>query len=185
MNTKKIKKNGSFKTSLYTKIIRELNAIFILLICLIISGAFFYQFKFHEAPCPLCLLQRLGMIAVMMGGLLNLKFGISDKHYALSMLGALVGGAVSVRQILLHIAPGSIPFDTTIFGLALYTWAFITFVVSLVGCGVLLYFYNQEQTIKPLSLTLLDKITFIYVGLIILGNLIYTLSHCHLGYCVG
>ena len=173
------------KMTVETKIIRELNATFIILLCLMISGAFIYQFVFREAPCPLCLLQRLGMIAVMMGGMLNLKFGIKVKHYSLSILGALVGASISIRQILLHIAPGSSPFGATFFGMALYTWAFVTFAVALLGCGVLMYFYHSNQTLRPKRLTILDKIAFIYMGLIILANFSYTLVHCGLGVCEG
>ena len=54
------------------------------------------------------------------------------------ILGASMGAAMSMRQILLHIVPGTGSFGNPIFGLHLYTWAFIAFALMIVGGAILL-----------------------------------------------
>lgn len=166
---------------------KNLNCFFILALCSMILGAFIYQFIYKEAPCPLCLLQRLGMIAIICSGLLNLKFGIKPKFYALALIGALSGAAVSIRQILLHIAPNSTPFGSPMMGLSLYTWAFITFVVSIIGVSFLLFLYDpkKHQNSEKVIMNKLSKFTFAFAFLIVSANLIYTLFHCGFGFCEG
>ena len=52
-----------------------LNMFGLLGISLILTVAFFYQLALGELPCPLCLLQRAGFIAVGMGFLFNMRLG--------------------------------------------------------------------------------------------------------------
>jgi disulfide bond formation protein DsbB len=40
-----------------------------------------------EAPCPLCLLQRLRFLAISAGGLMNLRFGVRPGPYGITLLG--------------------------------------------------------------------------------------------------
>ena len=92
-----------------------------------------------DLPCPLCLLERLGMFAVIFGLLMNLRLGIRPAHYGFSIAGALAGMAIATRQVLLHIndPPGG-GYGGTVLGLHLYTWALIVFLCFLAGTVVLL-----------------------------------------------
>jgi disulfide bond formation protein DsbB len=172
------------------RIEKDLNSIFVLMLCGLIIGAFVFQFIYKEAPCPLCLLQRLAMIGVMCGGLLNLRFGIHIRHYVISLFAALIGAAISVRQILLHIEPGSIPFGTPVLGLSLYTWAFISFMVAIVTIAVILFVDDIRDPTLPkysmdYNMDLFSYLTFAIAGLVVLANLIFTIQHCGLGPCEG
>jgi disulfide bond formation protein DsbB len=69
--------------------------------------AFADQLWFRDLPCPLCILQRVGFIAAGFGIALNLMFGPRPSHYGLAIVGAVAGGVVSARQILLNIAHNS------------------------------------------------------------------------------
>src|SRR3990167_6458606 len=104
---------------------RNCNALMAIIISFVLLGAFGLQAFLHEIPCPLCLIQRLGMIAVATGALLNVRFGIRKLHYGISLLAALLGGFASLRQLLLHVC-GLIPtFGQPFWGLSLYTWALL------------------------------------------------------------
>jgi len=46
---------------------RRLNAVFVLAMCAMLLGAYGVQFILRELPCPLCLLQRAGMLGVACG----------------------------------------------------------------------------------------------------------------------
>ena len=96
------------------------------------------QLAGHDLPCPLCLLQRVALVGVAYGLLLNLRFGPRPSAYGIMLLAALFGMAASGRQILLHVMPGSGAYGAPLLGLHLYTWSFILFVLVILGTAVLL-----------------------------------------------
>ena len=84
-------------------LIKALSAIELMGITVTIIAAFYFQFAMDELPYPLCLLQRLGLLAIGFGFLLNIRFNICPSHYALSLLAAVFTSFVSLRQIALHV----------------------------------------------------------------------------------
>lgn len=118
-----------------------LNRLGLLGISLILAVAFFYQLALGELPCPLCLLQRAGFIAIGMGFLFNLRLGERGSHYAMILVSSLVTGFISIRQVSLHLAPGDPGYGSALFGLHFYTWALIAavgivcYVALIEGCG--------------------------------------------------
>ena len=131
-----------------SRLVVRLNALALGLISLALVAAFADQLLLGELPCPLCLLQRAALIAAGLGFLLNLRFGIRPLHYGLAILAALTGAAVAMRQVLLHIAPGDPGFGHALFGLHLYTWAFMAFVGIIFGipsCSVC----RAAWTVRP------------------------------------
>ena len=116
---------------------------------MVLIAAFGLQVLRNELPCPLCLLQRVFMCALAVGPILNLRFGPRPSHYALSMLAALGGAAVSVRQILLHILPGDPGYGSATFGYHYYTWAFILFAAALLLLSLMLLLDRQFGAAEP------------------------------------
>lgn len=151
----------------------------------ILLGAFYFQFGLHENPCPLCLLQRMGMMGVIIGLSLNTFYGLRKEHFGVVILSALVGASFSVRQILLHICP--VPgepagYGDPIMGLHLYSWGFIVFVISIVG-SVIFLFLMDDTRIKDRKPSLFEKGVFYLAILVIAVNFIATLFECQLGPC--
>ena len=103
----------------------EINLLDMFIVIVVICVAFFFQFTDHELPCPLCLLQRIGFLAIAFGLLLNILYGSRPLYYGLSILASIYTAVVSGRQVLLHIVPGDGGYGTAIFGLHLYTWGFV------------------------------------------------------------
>ncbi len=161
---------------------RTLNAVLALILMGILSSAYFQQYFKQETPCPLCLLQRLGMIGVAIGAILNLRFGIQPLHYGFSLLSAFFGGSVSVRQILLHICPGSPVFGYPVFGLSLYTWAFLTFCSSVIAVVLLLFLYSANDKDK-FKMNWFERLACIAVFALTFLNFITTFDECALGFC--
>ena len=62
---------------------RKLNAVGMLAVCAVLAMAFYDQVLHHELPCPLCLLQRIGMVAVLCGLMLNVIRGPKPDHYSI------------------------------------------------------------------------------------------------------
>lgn len=124
----------------------------------VLSGAMFYfQFGLGEFPCPLCITQRMGMMLSSLGALFILVNSLRGKltpsgfmtGLGLAILGALLGATMSIRQILLHIAPGDPGYGGEVFGLHLYTWALVSFVVVLIFAGLLLTFGTEFMPLAP------------------------------------
>jgi len=112
----------------------------------VMLSAFFIQFVMGEFPCPLCMLQRYGMILATLGALFVImqarRGTLTTARYAqglgMGLISVLAGASVSVRQIELHILPGDPGYGEPFMRLHLYTWAFITFVIVMIYVGVML-----------------------------------------------
>jgi disulfide bond formation protein DsbB len=165
---------------------------------LVLAGSLHLQIGAGEQPCPLCIVQRSGMIGLGVGPIMNLLWGMSPRHYALSILAAVVGGAGSTRQILLHIADPNDPgYGPAVFGWHLYTWALVTFLVGIVGCALLIMWQapfkagdqgvlRDAHPMRPVVAGLIAwlsllVIIWVFIDLLTIG--IYIIPECGLGEC--
>lgn len=159
--------------------------VFLLAYVGVLLGSFWIELVVGELPCPLCILQRMAMLLCGLGplwiitqarrGTLDLRGYVSG--YALSIISALVGAAISTRQILLHIQPGDPGFGSAVLGLHLYTWALITFVIVIAFCGLMLLFASETLPAVPAVpaggfATLVNRVTAWLFVLLIVGNLV-------------
>ncbi|MPY21581.1 disulfide bond formation protein B [Shewanella psychropiezotolerans] len=155
---------------------RQLNALGAIAISLVLAFAFYSQFAAGELPCPLCLLQRVGFVAVMFGLLCNVIYGPRTSHYGIMLFGALFGAAVALRQVALHVIPGTPFYGDPFLSYHFYTWAFITFSVIILGTGVMLSFSSQYQEVKHQSLSKMPLLSKLAVGAVLLVTLMNVLS---------
>lgn len=162
-----------------------LNALALMAVDTVLVLAFVDQLWFSDLPCPLCILQRAGFFAAGFGLVLNIVFGPKPSHYGVTILGAVAGAALSMRQILLHIVPGTGSYGNAIFGLHLYTWAFIAFALMILGSAIMLLDDRQFSRaeglwtrLRPLPVTAIA--TFV---LLAVGNVVSTLMLCGVGFC--
>jgi disulfide bond formation protein DsbB len=81
------------------------------LVALLIAG--YFQFIEHLEPCPLCILQRVGILAVgiiCLIGFIHNSQGVMNKVYGgLISLASLAGGSISARHVWIQ----SLPADQT------------------------------------------------------------------------
>ena len=155
----------------------------------VLAGSLHLQFGVGEQPCPLCLVQRSGMIGLAVGPIMNLLWGIRARHYAISILAAFAGGAGSVRQILLHIQPGDPGYGPAVLGWHLYTWALVTFALGAAGCALLLMWQTpldagdtgvlgKRGAMRAVSLFV---VAFVTIDLLIIA--VSVIPECGLGMC--
>jgi disulfide bond formation protein DsbB len=116
-------------------------------VCLILGAALIAQFFYHEAPCPLCELQRAALVNIGLALILNIKYGNCVSHWAMVIISALAGMAVSIRQILLHVND-PVGFGSAIVGLHMYTWCFIIFAVAIFASALMLLIYPENNQFK-------------------------------------
>jgi disulfide bond formation protein DsbB len=164
---------------------RLLNAIGLLGIGTVLSLAFVDQIWYGDLPCPLCILQRAGFIAAGFGIALNIVFGPKPSHYGVAIIGAVAGGAISMRQVLLHIVPGTGHYGNAVFGLHLYTWAFIAAAVIVVGCAIMLLDDRQFARAEPMAVRLkpLPLSALLLFLILTIANIFSTIALCGAGFC--
>lgn len=148
----------------------------------ILLGSLYQQYVKHQQPCPLCFLQRLGMIGIGAGIAMNLHFGIRNQHYSIALGSAFFGSMVSLRHIALHICPTFPTFGKPVFGLSLYTWAFITFICSIFSIIVLMFMYSGRDSSHH-YLSKIERIAIIIFMIIITTNVITVFYDCGFGLC--
>ncbi|WMS41007.1 disulfide bond formation protein B [Acuticoccus sp. MNP-M23] len=162
---------------------RQLNALGLIAISLVLVAAFADQFLGGDLPCPLCILQRAGFALAGAGLALNLICGVRPGHYGLVIVGAVTGAAIAGRQILLHIVPGSGGYGPPILGLHLYTWAFIIFAIVVVVTALLLLSAKQFDALSRPRGGLLPRLALALFVLVVVGNGVSTLAECAGGLC--
>jgi len=162
-----------------------LNALALMAVDTVLALAFVDQLWFSDLPCPLCILQRAGLTAAGFGLVLNIVFGPKPSHYAVVILGAAVGAAISMHQILQYVSPGTGSYGNAIFGSHLYTWSFIAFALMIIGSAIMLLDDRQFSRVEAMSsrlrpLPVTAVATFI---LLAIGNVVSTLLLCGAGFC--
>jgi disulfide bond formation protein DsbB len=162
---------------------RLLNAVGLVAVDTVLVLAFVDQLWFRDLPCPLCILQRAGFVAAGFGLALNLILGPRPSHYGVMILGAVAGVVVSVRQILLHIVPGSGSYGNAILDLHLYSWALIAFLLIIIGSAIMLLFDRQFATTERDRLKVLPVSAVVLFVSLVVANVVSTLAICGVGLC--
>ena len=159
-------------------LLEALNSLALLGLAGIFAAAYGFQFALNELPCPLCMLQRVAFAAMAFGFLLNVRYGCRAQHYGIVLLGALFGMAVSGRQVMLHIAPGTGAYGSAVLGLHFYTWAFVLFATTTLATVGMLIAQPPEKEHK----TRVDRRFSRFAGLsaiaVTLANAVTTLLQC-------
>lgn len=165
-------------------LLRHLNTLALLGIGGVLAAAFAMQFALHELPCPLCLLQRAAFIAVGIGFLLNVRFGSSPAHYGVVLVSAVAGAAMSLRQVLLHIVPGTGEYGSALFGLHLYTWAFVAFAATILYVAGLQFLEARttRNAAGPRDSFLSIAASWLFI-ILVAANLVSVLLECGVGPC--
>ena len=81
-----------------------------------------------KCPVPLCLLQRIGFFAVGRRLLMNVVLGPKSAHYSFAIIAIIGGGATALRQISVHVIPGTPEYGAP-FGPAFLDWG-----IYFIGC---------------------------------------------------
>ncbi|ECG8588505.1 disulfide bond formation protein B [Salmonella enterica subsp. salamae] len=169
-----------------TTLVHLINMMGLFGICVALVIAFYYQLVRYELPCPLCLLQRVGLIIAGLGFLFNLYFGIQSMHYGMVIIGSILTGIVASRQMFLHIIPGDTGYGSTFLGLHFYTWVLIVSVLIIAAVAVVLAISNMSAAFRPLNINpaLFSIVGWIFL-LLITSNLISTVVECGGGQCAA
>jgi disulfide bond formation protein DsbB len=169
-----------------------LNDLFLLAMMLtmaaILTTAMILQFYGGEIPCPLCLLQRVGMFGACFGVILHFRHGYSARNDGVSMLFALFLLIVSTRQTLLDIfpRPGHSYIGSAVLGLHMPVWSVLIAVAILLAFAIKFAVLGGEALRDPQPSPTFGRVArllslyVIALGLINLGSVIL---QCGAGAC--
>lgn len=142
--------------------------------------ALVFQLLFQELPCPLCHLQRVGFMYMAFGFLLNFRYGLRPSHYAIVLLSGLYTSFVALRQIALHVIPGTGAYGSAVLGLHLYTWSFVISMIIVVVTTLQLGVDRQYQPSDSsrIKWPYLTHLLFAIVAIIIFSNIVSVIFEC-------
>ena len=163
--------------------IRILNVIALFGSALIVFIALFMQIYYHELPCSMCNVQRLAFLLFGSGILIAILYPNRCRNgYLFSGLSAVVGSLMAIMQVFIHIIPGASSVGSAIFGIHLYGWSYIFYIVAIIYLFIIQLFDNSSQIIIELEynqprnifkkLPIIVKFVIIFYLLICLGSLI-------------
>lgn len=168
------------------ELLKSFNVLDLLGVAIVLISAFYFQFLKHEIPCPLCLLQRFGFFLMAFGLLMNLTFDCRTSYYAFSAIGAMYTAVTALRQMLLHVVPGTGSYGSAVFGLHMYTWSFIISSLFLLMMMFALLFEKQFSrcVFKAPSyhVYLVRLLELIFIALILV-NVVSIFMECGLLFC--
>ncbi|NOH27250.1 disulfide bond formation protein B [Vibrio mediterranei] len=160
------------------KNITLLNTLGLLGITFVLLMGSVLQVAWNELPCPLCLLQRIGFVMVMFGFLLNIVYGTEQRHYGVILVGALFGAATALRQVSLHVIPGTPVFGSPILGMHYYTWAFVIFAMTIAGVALLLVLWNKDWSDEHYQMNMFGRVVCILAIVAVAINVLSTFIEC-------
>ncbi len=177
------------------RLLAWLNFVYLLGVMFVIAGilttAMTLQYANGELPCPLCLLERVAMLGVCFGIMLNFRRGFSYQHTGFSLLFAILLLIVAVRQSLLDIypRPGHEYIGSAIFGVHMPVWSIIIALSLLTAYAIKLSILGGDEFLREADLTSFPAIKKIanllslYVIAICVINLVSVVLQCGFGEC--
>jgi len=169
-----------------SNLFRSLNALGALAVSIVLITALYDQFVHGDLPCPLCLLQRIGFGAVLCGLILNVVKGPRPGHYSMMIIAAFFGAAVALRQVSLHVIPGSPGYGNLFFGMHYYTWAFIVFSIIILGTAVIAAYstqYHKPRFIRFADQPVVCKLAIVVAPAVVAINVVAAFAECGPGQC--
>jgi disulfide bond formation protein DsbB/nitrate reductase NapE component len=186
---------GSDRPMTAQRLLALLNYTYLLLVMFVIAGiltaAMTLQYVNGELPCPLCLLERVAMLGVCFGIMLNFRRGFSYQNTGFSLLFAIVLLVISVRQSLLDIypRPGHEYIGSAIFGIHMPVWSIIIALALLTAYAIKLAILGDDEYLREADVSefpairRIADILSIYVIAICLINLVSVVLQCGFGEC--
>lgn len=170
-----------------------LNELFALGMMAVIAGvltaALYMQYGRGELPCPLCLLQRVAMLGVCFGLMLNFRSGFSDRNLGYSLLFSVFLLIVAVRQTLLDIypRPGHEYVGSAVLGLHMPVWSVLIAVALISAFALKLCILGSEDGARaPDRRSIVGRLAMVaslYVIGLALVNFGSVVVQCGLGEC--
>lgn len=160
--------------------------VLICMLCIISNvTALVFQLLFYELPCPLCLMQRYGFLAVGYGCVLSIKENSKVEHNIIIIISIIYTMVVAIRQMLLHIAPHDLGYGSTFLGIHFYTWSALISISFITLMALLPVLENSINTffLKKSYLSRLPSLMLKSILILTIINVISMYLECGFTMC--
>lgn len=153
----------------------------------VLAAALALQFVLGEAPCPLCLLERVGMFGACFGLMMHFRPGDPARAAGVGLASSAFLLVVSARQVLLDIVPrpGHAYVGSAVLGLHMPVWAVVIAAALIAGFAGRLALFGAPQAREGRSAAVARAAGL--AGLLVLAlaavNLAAVLVQCGFGAC--
>lgn len=165
----------------------NLTVYFIIIASCIATNAFTlaFQLQYHDLPCPLCLLQRFGLLAVAYGATMALRTDGTARYVFVVVISSIFTLIVALRQLLLHIMPLDLGYGPTLFGLHYYTWTALLALafIIIVAMAPLISTIDIKHYLSNKSIQRLKEFTYYFFILLCFINIVTTFLECGFTAC--
>jgi disulfide bond formation protein DsbB len=153
----------------------------------VLGAALVLQFGFGEAPCPLCLLERVGMFGACFGLMMHFRRGQAARATGVGLASSVFLLVVSARQVLLDIVPrpGHAYVGSTVLGLHMPVWAVVIAVALVAAFAARLAVFGTpaRDNDEPVAVAELARAAGLLVVALAAINLAAVLLQCGFGEC--
>ncbi|MGU3574399.1 disulfide bond formation protein B [Brucellaceae bacterium C25G] len=160
-------------------------------IAAILTAAMILQYAYAELPCPLCLLQRIAMLGVCFGVMLQLRYGLTFRYAGITLLFAVFLLIVSVRQTLLdiYVRAGHEYIGSAVFGLHMPVWSILIALalISAVSIQMMVWGRGDDHRRERIGAFPLIRMAALALGLYVVAlagiNTVSVMVQCGVGQC--
>jgi disulfide bond formation protein DsbB len=124
-------------------IARLINFLALFATCAVLLFVLYWQLVRGDIPGGLALMQRIALVGIGIGFLLNVRFGSSESHFGIVIFSAAVGLLVAARQMIAYAAASGAALGPEMFGYHFVTWAVVGFFAAILLGAALLFIEGQ------------------------------------------
>lgn len=111
--------------------------------CAVLLFVLYWQLVGGEVPGSLALMQRIALVGIGLGFLLNVRFGASESHFGVVIVSAAVGLVIAARQMLAYAATSGAAVGPQMLEWHFYTWSLVGFFAAILLAGAMLFIEGQ------------------------------------------
>ncbi|MCC6608717.1 MAG: disulfide bond formation protein B [Burkholderiales bacterium] len=124
-------------------IARLVNALALFATCVVLLFVLYWQLVRGDAPGTLALMQRVALLGIGLGFLLNVRFGSSEAHFGIVIFSAAIGLLAAARQMIGYAAASGPALGAEMFGYHFCTWEVAGFFAAILLGAALLFIEGQ------------------------------------------
>lgn len=167
-------------------IARIINFLALFVTCVVLLFVLYWQLVGGELPGGLALTQRIALVGIGLGFLLNVRFGSSESHFGIVIVSAAIGLLVAARQTFAYAMATGVVLGQPILEWPFYFWTVTGFFSAILIGAALLFIEGQFveglRDTRPSGAAQAAGWLFVLVAL---AHVVSALLQCGFEACLG
>lgn len=167
-------------------IARIINFLALFATCAVLLFVLYWQLVGDDLPGALALMQRIALVGIGLGFLLNVRFGSSESHFGIVIASAAIGLVIAARQAVAYAAGSGVALGQPMLEWPFYYWTVAGFFGAIVLGAALLFIEGQFveglRDTRPSGAAQAAGWLFVLVAL---AHVVSALLQCGFEACLG